>query len=60
MPEKHSQEQQTCDLHLKFFSPSSTQTTCPAQKWMVSTQTTGAFHSSRQSSFYVQCDCACK
>ena len=60
MSEKHSQEQQTCDLRLKFFSPSSTQTTCPAKKWMVSTQTTGAFRAPRQSTFYVQCDCACK
>jgi hypothetical protein len=61
MSEKRSQEQQTCDLSLKFFPSPSTRTSHSAKKWVVSPQVTIASGASQRSACcYVQCDCACK
>jgi hypothetical protein len=61
MSGKYSQEQQTCDLSLKFFSSSSTQTSRPSKKWVISpplAKATG--HRQRNARFPVECDCACR
>jgi len=61
MSTKHTQEQQTCDLSLKFFSSPSIRTPRATKKWVISPQMAEAWDASRRSArFYVQCDCACR
>jgi hypothetical protein len=58
MSEKRSQEQQTCDLSLKFFPSPSTRTSHPTKKWVVSSQVARVAGAGRRDACsYVQCDC---